>query len=120
MSHYQPYAGKQALLTHESSHDTFDETKHFNWLVNLAGQGIYVHGRVHQQLGYSIYVSDLIHKQPVIMGSLGYAAEELVQALDLMASGRVVHEAGGGEAAELAFALASAAFAATWARKRSA
>lgn len=82
MSHYQPYAGKQALLTHESSHDTFDETKHFNWLVNLAGQGIYVHGRVHQQLGYSIYVSDLIHKRGHMMTDDLLLMEE--QALDSM------------------------------------
>jgi threonine dehydrogenase-like Zn-dependent dehydrogenase len=31
----------------------------------------------------------LISKQPTIMGSLGYAAEELVEALDLMASKKV-------------------------------
>ena len=61
--HLQPYFGKQALSTHESSHDTFDETKHKNWLVNEAGIGIYVHGRIHQQLGSSIYVGDLIHKR---------------------------------------------------------
>jgi len=59
----QPYFGKQALSTFDGSHDTFDETKHFNWLVNGAGVGIYVHGRIHQQLGASIYVGDLIHKR---------------------------------------------------------
>ena len=62
-THLQPYFGKQALSTHENSHDTFDETKHKNWLVNEAGVGIYVHGRIHQQLGSSIYVGDLIHKR---------------------------------------------------------
>lgn len=62
-SHYTPYFGKQALLTHESSHDTFDETKHKNWLVNEAGIGVYAHGRIHQQLGNTIYVGDLIHKR---------------------------------------------------------
>lgn len=62
-SHYTPYFGKQALLTHESSHDTFDETKHKNWLVNNAGVGTYAHGRIHQQLGNTIYVGDLIHKR---------------------------------------------------------
>lgn len=59
----QPYFGKQALSTFDGSHDTFDETKHVNWLVNNAGLGIYVHGRIHQQLGSSIYVGDLIHKR---------------------------------------------------------
>lgn len=59
----QPYFGKQALSTFDGSHDTFDETKHVNWLVNNAGVGIYVHGRIHQQLGSSIYVGDLIHKR---------------------------------------------------------
>jgi hypothetical protein len=59
----EPYFGKQALSTHDGSHDTFDETKHVNWLVNGAGIGIYVHGRIHQQLGPSIYVGDLIHKR---------------------------------------------------------
>lgn len=61
--HYTPYFGKQALLTQESSHDTFDETKHVNWLVNNAGIGTYAHGRIHQQLGNTIYVGDLIHKR---------------------------------------------------------
>jgi hypothetical protein len=61
--HIQPYFGKQALLTHESSHDTFDETKHKNWLVNEAGIGTYAHGRIHQQLGNTIYVGDMIHKR---------------------------------------------------------
>jgi threonine dehydrogenase-like Zn-dependent dehydrogenase len=32
---------------------------------------------------------DLIHKQPVIEGSMGYRAEELTLALELMASGKV-------------------------------
>ena len=59
----QPHFGKQALSTQESSHDSFDATKHRNWLVNEAGIGIYVHGRIHQQLGSSIYVGDLIHKR---------------------------------------------------------
>jgi (R,R)-butanediol dehydrogenase/meso-butanediol dehydrogenase/diacetyl reductase len=37
----------------------------------------------------TIDMSPLIQKQPVIMGSNGYAAEELVEALELMASGKV-------------------------------
>lgn len=64
---FQPYFGKQALLTHESSHDTFDETKHKNWLVNNAGIGTYAHGRVHQEFGHTIYVSDMIHKRGHLM-----------------------------------------------------
>lgn len=65
--HFQPYFGKQALLTHESSHDTFDETKHRNWLVNNAGIGTYAHGRVHQESGHTVLVSDLIHKRGHLM-----------------------------------------------------
>ena len=37
----------------------------------------------------TVDMSPLIQKQPTIMGSNGYAAEELVEALDLMAKGRV-------------------------------
>lgn len=37
----------------------------------------------------TLELMDLIHKQPVIEGSMGYRAEELTQALDLMASGQV-------------------------------
>ena len=53
-SNHKPYFGAEALLTHESSHDTFDETKHVNWLVSEAGIGAYAHGRIHQQLGNTI------------------------------------------------------------------
>lgn len=59
----QPYFGKQALSTQESSHDSLDAAKFKNWLVNNAGIGTYAHGRIHQEVGYSIYVSDLIHKR---------------------------------------------------------
>lgn len=62
-NHVQPYFGKQALSTFESSHDTLDSTKFKNWLVNEAGLGVYAHGRIHQEVGYSIYVGDLIHKR---------------------------------------------------------
>jgi len=62
-SNHKPYFGAEALLNHESSHDTFDETKHVNWLVSEAGIGAYAHGRIHQQLGNTIYVGDLIHKR---------------------------------------------------------
>ncbi|WP_311269594.1 zinc-binding dehydrogenase [Sphingobium sp. WCS2017Hpa-17] len=37
----------------------------------------------------SIDFSNVIRKEPTIMGSNGYAAEELVEALDLMAAGKV-------------------------------
>ena len=63
MSEKRPYFGRSALITHESSHDTFDETKHFNWLCNGAGVGTYSHGRIHQQVGNTVYVGDLIHKR---------------------------------------------------------
>lgn len=65
--HVEPHFGKQALLTHESSHDTFDNDKHKNWLVNGAGIGIYAHGRIHQQSGNVVYVSDLIHKRGFVV-----------------------------------------------------
>lgn len=61
--HIQPYGGKQALLTHESSHDTFISDNFLNWLENGAGAGIYAHGRIHQQIDRDIYVGDLIHKR---------------------------------------------------------
>lgn len=48
-----------------SSHDTFDFTKHKNFLVNSAGIGIYSNGRIHQDTHQGIYVSDLIHKRGV-------------------------------------------------------
>ena len=60
---YKPYYGAEALLTNESSHDTFDSTKFKNWLVNCAGIGCYAHGRIHQQVGQTIFVGDLIHKR---------------------------------------------------------
>ena len=58
-----PHSGAQTLETFESSHDTFDNDKHKNWLAHNANIGIYVHGRIHQQVGASILVSDLIHKR---------------------------------------------------------
>lgn len=61
--HYTPYFGKQALLTKESTHDTFDETKFKQWLENGAGIGIYAHGRIHQQIGDTVYVGDMVHKR---------------------------------------------------------
>lgn len=62
-NHVQPYFGKQALSTQESSHDTFNADNFKQWLANYAGLGIYAHGRVHQEVGYSIFVGDLIHKR---------------------------------------------------------
>lgn len=61
--HLAPNSGRQALYTYDSPHDTFVFTKHKNFLVNNAGIGVYAHGRIHQEVGYSIYVGDLIHKR---------------------------------------------------------
>ena len=61
--HVQPYFGKQALSTQESSHDTLNQDNFKQWLSNYAGIGVYAHGRVHQEVGYSIFVGDLIHKR---------------------------------------------------------
>ena len=55
--------GAECSETAESSHDSFCSTKHKNWLVNSAGLGIYVHGRIHQQCGRAIFVSDMVHKR---------------------------------------------------------
>lgn len=64
---HQPYFGKQALSTQESSHDTLDPAKFKNWLAHNAGVGAYAHGRVHQEVGYTIFVGDLIHKRGHMM-----------------------------------------------------
>jgi len=61
--HVAPYFGRQALMTYDSSHDTFVFENHKHFLEPNAGIGIYAHGRVHQQVGYTIYVGDLIHKR---------------------------------------------------------
>lgn len=47
----------------DHSHDTFQDSKHRNFLANNAGVGIFWNGRVHQQGQYVIYVGDLIHKR---------------------------------------------------------
>ena len=82
MSTLKPYFGREALLTHESSHDTLDETKFQNWLSNNAGLGIYAHGRIHQQVGSTIFVGDLIHKRGFLTTQDLLLMEE--QALDSM------------------------------------
>ncbi len=67
----------------ESSHDSFCENNHVNWLVNGAGLGIYAHGRVHQEsAGPAIFVSDLIHKRGYMVTSDILLMEE--QALESM------------------------------------
>lgn len=63
MDELRPHGGEAALETHTGSHDTFDNAKHRNWLVNGAGLGVYAHGRVHQQVGSLVFVGDLIHKR---------------------------------------------------------
>ena len=45
------------------SHDTFVDENHRNFLINSADNGIYAHGRIHQQGPVAIYVSDIIHKR---------------------------------------------------------
>lgn len=82
MPDLKPYFGREALLTHESSHDTFDESKFVNWLSNNAGLGIYAHGRIHQQVGSTIFVGDLIHKRGFLTTRDLLLMEE--QALDSM------------------------------------
>lgn len=47
----------------ESSHDTFNSENFRNWLLNSAGVGAFIHGRIHQQFGDLIYVGDIIHKR---------------------------------------------------------
>lgn len=65
----QPYFGKQALLTYDSSHDSLDSSRFSNWLPNGAGLMCYAHGRTHVEFGYTIHVSDLIHKRGPLMSS---------------------------------------------------
>lgn len=55
--------GEEAQSVVESTHDTFDSAKFSNWLANGAGLGVYAHGRVHQQVGRTIYVGDMVHKR---------------------------------------------------------
>lgn len=52
-----PYAARP------DSHDSFDSSKHENWLINSAGLGIFIHGRIHQEGYHGIYVSDILHKR---------------------------------------------------------
>lgn len=47
----------------QSPHDTFVWANHRNFLINGAGLGAYVHGRIHQEGPFSIYVSDIIHSR---------------------------------------------------------
>lgn len=59
----KPYGGKEALLTYESPHDTFDAKNHKNWLLHEAGLGVYAHGRIHQEHCGLIHVGDMVHKR---------------------------------------------------------
>lgn len=77
-NHVAPYFGRQAIMTYDSSHDTFVWSNHKNFLVNNAGVGTFAHGRIHQEFGYSIYVSDLIHKRGVLMSDDILLMEEQV------------------------------------------
>lgn len=46
-----------------SSHDSLCNEKHRHFLMNSAGLGAYVHGRIHQEGHNVIAVSDIIHKR---------------------------------------------------------
>jgi hypothetical protein len=66
-----------------SSHDSFCESNHVNWLVNGAELGIYAHGRIHQEVGgVAIFVGDLVHKRGYMTTSDILLMEE--QALESM------------------------------------
>jgi len=56
-------------------------------LIDLGGGRIVCFGAFEGAM--TIDMSPLIQKQPTILGSNGYASEELVEALDLMAAGRL-------------------------------
>ena len=45
------------------SHDSFETSKHRQFLVNSVNLGVYAHGRIHQQGQHQVYVSDIIHKR---------------------------------------------------------
>ena len=45
------------------SHDSFQTSKHRQFLVNSVNLGVYAHGRIHQQGQHQMYVSDIIHKR---------------------------------------------------------
>lgn len=47
----------------DHSHDTFQDSKNKNFLINGAGVGIFWNGMVHQQGPYGVYVGDRIHKR---------------------------------------------------------
>lgn len=66
----------------ESPHDSFCEDRHTNWLINGAGLGIYVHGRIHQEGHYMIYVSDLVGKRgPLATDDLLKMEEQALQSM---------------------------------------
>lgn len=56
-----PSGGENAERIVRSSRDTFIWDNKRNFLINSAGIGIYGHGRIHQQGGNAVYISDLIH-----------------------------------------------------------
>ena len=75
--------GAECADISDSSHDSFCELNHVNWLVNGAGLGIYAHGRIHQEAaGPAIFVSDLVHKRGYMVTSDILLMEE--QALESM------------------------------------
>lgn len=80
--HVAPYFGRQALLTYDSSHDTFVWENHRHFLEGNAGIGVYAHGRIHQEIGYTIYVGDMIHKRgPQVSDDLLLMEEQYLQSM---------------------------------------
>ena len=51
----------------DHSHDTFQDSKNRNFLINGAGLGTFWNGHIHQQGPHGLYVGDPIHKR----GNLG-------------------------------------------------
>lgn len=49
------------------SGETFDFSKHKNFLINSAGLGVYAHGRTHQQGERALYVSDPVGFRGALM-----------------------------------------------------
>ena len=80
--HLSPHFGRQALMTYDSSHDTFVWENHKHFLEANAGIGVYAHGRIHQEVGYTIYVGDLIHKRgPLVSDDILLMEEQYLQSM---------------------------------------
>lgn len=62
-SHKEEVKTSPGLSETEEGHDTFIRSNHKNWLLNGAGLGAYVHGRIHQEAQRGIYVGDIAYKR---------------------------------------------------------